>query len=49
MIYDISLHTAGFIAGILLILVSLPGLLKPAPIQDWAKRFPRSGIAGVVL
>jgi len=49
MIYDLSLQTGGYIAGIFLILLSLPGLLKPAPIQNWLKRFPRSGIAGVIL
>ena len=49
MIYDLSLHTGGFIAGIALILLSLPGLVKPVPIQNWLKRFPRSSVAGVVL
>src|SRR5437870_11170658 len=49
MIYGLSLQTGGFIAGIALIVLSLPGLVKPGPIQSWLKRFPRSGIAGVVL
>jgi hypothetical protein len=49
MIYDLSLQTGGFIAGIVLILLSLPGLVKPRPVQNWLKRFPRSGVAGVVL
>ena len=49
MIYDFSLRTVGLIAGIALILLSLPGLIKPAPVQHLSKRFPRSGIAGVVL
>ena len=49
MIYDVSLQTSGFIAGIALILFSVPGLVKPALIQDWLKRFPRSGIAGISL
>ena len=49
MIYDFSLRTVGLIAGIALILLSLPGLIQPAPVQDLSKRFPRSGIAGVVL
>ena len=49
MIYDLSLQTGGFIAGIVLILLSLPGLVKPGPVQDWLKRFPRSSVAGVVL
>src|SRR5881275_2734868 len=46
MIYDLSLQAGGFITGILL---SVPGLVKPGPVQNWLKRFPRSGIAGVVL
>ena len=48
MIYHLSLHTAGMIAGALLILVGLIGLVKP----DFAKvvqRFPRSRVAGIVL
>jgi hypothetical protein len=49
MIYDLSLQTGGFIAGIVLVLLSLPGLVKPGPAQNWLKRFPRSGVAGVVL
>ena len=49
MIYDFSLRTVGFVAGTALILLSLPGLIKPAPVQDLSKRFPRSGVAGVVL
>src|SRR5467141_4050112 len=49
MIYDSNLQTAGMVAGSLLVLLSLPGLVKPGPVQNWLKRFPRSGIAGVVL
>jgi hypothetical protein len=49
MIYDLSLRTGGFVTGIALILLSLPGLLKPAVVQTWFKRFPRSGVAGVIL
>jgi hypothetical protein len=49
MIYDLSLQTGGLIAGIALILLSLPGLVKPGLVQIWLKRFPRSGIAGIVL
>ena len=49
MIYDFSLRTVGVIAGIVLLLVSLPGLVKPVSVQDWLKRFPRSGIAGAFL
>ena len=49
MIYDLSLQTGGFIAGIALIILSLPGLVRPEHIQNWLKRFPRSGIAGIIL
>ena len=49
MIYDLSLQTGGFIAGVALVLLSLPGLVKPVLAQNWMKRFPRSSIAGVVL
>src|SRR5713226_7249344 len=48
MIYHLSLQTAGIIAGAFLILVSLPGLLKP-DLAGVAQRFPRSRVAGVVL
>ena len=49
MIYDFSLHTAGIIAGALLVLVSLPGFIKPAAVQNWLKSLPRSRVAGVAL
>ena len=49
MIYDFSLHAVGIVVGIALILLSLPGLLKPASVQSWVKCFPRSGVSGVVL
>ena len=49
MIYDLNLQTAGFVAGTLLVLVTLPGFFKPAVVQNWLQRFPRSGIAGIVL
>src|SRR5713226_9991331 len=49
MIYDLSLQTGGFMAGIALIVLSLPGLVKPGLAQSWMKRFPRSGIAGIIL
>jgi hypothetical protein len=48
MIYHLSLQTAGIIAGVFLILISLPGLVKP-DLAGVAQRFPRSRIAGVVL
>ena len=49
MIYDLNLQIGGMVAGSLLVLLSLPGFFKPAVVQNWLKRFPRSGIAGIVL
>lgn len=49
MIYHLSLQAVGWIAGIVLILVTLPGILKPGLVQSWAKRLPRSRVAGIVL
>ncbi len=49
MIYHLSLHTAGIIAGVLLLLVGLPGVLKPDSCRGLASRFPRSRNAGIVL
>jgi len=48
MIYHLSLQTVGIIAGAFLILISLPGLLKP-DFASVAQRFPRSRVAGVIL
>ena len=48
MIYHLSLHSAGIVAGSFLILVGLLGFIKPESAQ-LARRFPRSRIAGVVL
>ena len=48
MIYHLSLQAAGIIAGVLLVLISLPGLLKPN-FASVAQKFPRSHMAGVFL
>lgn len=48
MIYHLSLHTAGIIAGAFLVLIGVLGLIKP-DLAQVVKRFPRSRIAGVVL
>ena len=48
MIYHLSLQTVGIIAGAFLILISLPGLLKP-DLASVAQQFPRSRVAGVIL
>ena len=49
MIYDLDLHTVALAAGIFLVLISLPGLIKPQPVQNLAKRLPRSRAAGIIL
>jgi hypothetical protein len=49
MIYHLSLQVAGIIAGLFLLLVSVPGLLKPELMRDLAQRFPRSRAFGVAL
>src|SRR5947208_2453343 len=49
MIYDFNLHTAGIVAGALLLLITLPGFVKPEIVKSWWKRLPRSRVAGVVL
>ena len=48
MIYHLSLHTAGVIAGAFLVVVGMLGLMKPDFAQVM-KQFPRSRVAGVVL
>ena len=49
MIYNLSLQTAGFIAGIFLLLFGLSGLIKPDATQAFARSLPRSRVAGFVL
>jgi hypothetical protein len=49
MIYHLSLQAAGIIAGLLLLLASVPGLLKPNLVRDIARRFPRSHGFAVAL
>jgi hypothetical protein len=46
-IYHLSLHTAGLMAGALLVILSLLAFFFPA--QSSLLRFPRSRIAGAVL
>ena len=48
MIYHLSLHTVGMIAGAFLTLVGLIGLVKP-DFANVVRRFPRSRVAGIVL
>lgn len=49
MIYHLSLQTAGVLAGLFLLFVSLPGLVRPDPVRNWAIALPRSRGAGFVL
>lgn len=49
MIYDFDLRTAGIVTGALLLLISLPGFIKPPLIQRWLQNLPRSRAAGIVL
>jgi hypothetical protein len=46
MIYHLSLQTAGLIAGLFLLLVGLPGLIKPELARGVAQSLPRSRVAG---
>lgn len=48
MIYQLSLHAAGIVVGLFLLLVGTAGLLNPA-FQSMAKQMPRSRITGIVL
>jgi hypothetical protein len=48
MIYHLSLHTAGVIAGAFLVVIGLLGLAKPDFAQIM-KQFPRSWVTGMVL
>lgn len=49
MIYHLSLQTAGYIAGLFLLVLGLIGLVTPAASQAFARDLPRSRAAGFVL
>ena len=49
MIYDLSLRTAGLLAGGFLLLVSVPGIALAGPVRSALARLPRSFAAGAVL
>ncbi|MEY2558793.1 MAG: hypothetical protein QOE34_2218 [Verrucomicrobiota bacterium] len=49
MIYHLSLQAAGFIAGLFLLLVGVPGLIKPDQSRGFARRLPRSRATGVAF
>jgi hypothetical protein len=48
-IYHFSLHAVGIVAGLFLLLVSAPALIKPDMGRGFAQRLPRSRIAGMVF
>jgi uncharacterized protein YjeT (DUF2065 family) len=48
-IYDLSLQTAGLLAGAFLVFAALPGLLAPGPVREALRKLPRSRVAGWVL
>jgi hypothetical protein len=49
MIYDISLQTAGFVTGIVLLLHGLSGLILGTAKKRFLVDFPRSRAAGIIL
>ncbi|MFN2507328.1 MAG: hypothetical protein ABR589_00975 [Chthoniobacterales bacterium] len=49
MIYHLSLQTAGILAGIFLLLVSLPSLARPDLTQSFATKLPRSRLMGIAF
>jgi vacuolar-type H+-ATPase subunit I/STV1 len=49
MMYDLTLRTAGFLAGGFLLLIALPAVILPKATVNFAKSFPRSGVLGFAL
>lgn len=49
MIYQLSLQTAGYIAGLFLVLLGLWGMIQPDASRSAARSLPRSRVAGFVL
>src|SRR5437762_1890450 len=49
MIYHLSLKAAGLVAGLFLLLVSLPSVFRPTLGRDWFAQLPRSRPAGILL
>ena len=49
MIYHLSLRTAGFIAGTVLLVAGLWGVIRPDASQAAARNLPRSRVAGFVF
>jgi len=49
MIYHLSLQLAGLVAGVFLLLISVPGIISPDFSRAVAQRLPRSRAAGIGL
>jgi len=49
MIYSLKLETAFILVGVLLVATHALALLKPAVVQGWLRRFPRSKNWGLAL
>ena len=49
MIYDLSLRTAGILAGVFLLLLSLPSIVLPGAVRNALAKLPRSRVAGIIL
>jgi hypothetical protein len=49
MMYDLTLRTAGMLAGAFLLLIAVPSVVLPKATAELAKKFPRSGLFGVLL
>ena len=49
MIYHLSLKAAGILAGLFLLLIGLPSLLRPELSRAWLPQLPRSRPAGIFL
>src|SRR5437016_2903702 len=49
MIYHLTLHTAGLIAGVFLCLLGIMGLVLHNAARATLSRFPRSRLAGIVI
>jgi hypothetical protein len=48
-IYQLSLHAAGIAVGLSLLIIGAAGLISPASFREFARKLPRSRIAGIVL
>ena len=45
-VYDLSLHTVGLIAGLLLLVTHLTALVRSEETRQWLRKFPRSKLLG---